>query len=50
MLMKKLLTFGLMLLLSSLATVAANYEINVGGVEVTTSNYNNVTGGDIERG
>ena len=38
-------------LLATLAVQAAtNYNINVGGVEVTTSNYNNVTGGDIESG
>ena len=35
-------------LLATLATQAATkYEINVGGVEVTTDNYNNVTGGNI---
>ena len=38
-------------LLATLATQAATrYEINVGGVEVTTDNYNYVTGGDIQSG
>ncbi len=38
------------MLMVTLSAAAANYDINVAGVEVTTSNYNNVTGGDIVRG
>ena len=45
--MKKLLFALMTMLLASLAAHADNYEINVGGVEVTSSNYSNVTGGDI---
>ena len=46
----------LLLLLAVVATTvigaqaATKYEINVGGVEVTSDNYNNVTGGDIKSG
>ena len=45
--MKRILL--LMMAIASIGIIANadNYEINVGGVEVTTSNYNNVTGGDI---
>ena len=35
-------------LLATAAMAATNYNINVGGVEVTSSNAGNVTGGDIE--
>ena len=48
--MKKLL-LTLTLLLATVAVQAAtNYGINVGGVEVSSSNYNSVTGGDIKSG
>lgn len=47
--MRKLI-LALTLMLSVVAVQAANYGINVGGVEVSTSNYNNVTGGQIKRG
>ena len=40
----------LMVLLATLAVQAENYGINVGGVEVSSSNYNNVTGGYIGSG
>ncbi len=40
----------LMMLLATLAAQAENYGINVGGVEVSSSNYNNVTGGYISSG
>ena len=39
-----------MLVLLATASRAANYDINVAGVEVSTSNYNNVRGGDIKSG
>ena len=39
-----------LLLLATLAVQAENYGINVGGVEVSSSNYNNVTGGYIGSG
>ena len=49
--MKKILLTLMIVLLAGLAAQAATrYEINVGGVEVTTDNCNNVTGGDIESG
>ena len=47
--MRKLI-LALTLMLSVVAVQAANYGINVGGVEVSTSNYYNVTGGQIKRG
>lgn len=45
--MKKILTPFLILLLTSVTAQATKYEINVGGVEVTSDNANNVTGKDI---
>ena len=41
--------FFLLLLISVCGMIAhaKNYEINVGGIEVTSNNYNNVTGGNI---
>ncbi|MBR5639171.1 MAG: hypothetical protein IKW83_05340 [Muribaculaceae bacterium] len=44
--MKKVLLLMMAVAMCGIAQ-AANYEINVGGIEVSTSNYNNVTGGDI---
>ena len=48
--MKKILLALALPLLCVLAVQASDYGINVGGVEVSTSNYNNVTGGQIKRG
>ena len=47
--MKKQLLLICVAILGTLgATAATNYGINVGGVEVTSSNYSNITGGDIK--
>ncbi len=48
--MKKILLAFAMALLGVIAAQASDYGINVGGVEVSTSNYNNVTGKDINSG
>ena len=48
--MKKFLLLLMAIAITGVVANAANYEINVGGVEVTTSNYSNVTGGDISGG
>ena len=48
--MKKILLAFAMALLGVIAVQASDYGINVGGVEVSTSNYNNVTGGNINSG
>ena len=48
--MKKILLAFALPLLCVLAVQASDYGINVGGVEVSTSNYNNVTGKDINSG
>ena len=48
--MKKILLAFALALLGVIAAQAENYGINVGGVEVSSSNYNNVTGGDINSG
>ncbi|MBQ1722441.1 MAG: hypothetical protein II034_01455 [Muribaculaceae bacterium] len=45
--MKKLILILAVLVTSTMAVQAKNYEINVGGVEVSSSNANNVTGKDI---
>lgn len=45
--MKKLLLTLLALAMCGMAAQAKNYEINVGGVEVSSSNCDNVTGKDI---
>ena len=51
MLMKNLLLSLMFLLLTGLAaTAATSYGFKVGNVEVTTANYNNVTGNDIITG
>ena len=47
---KTLLTALAALLLGTPGLHAADYGINVAGVEVTTSNYTNVTGGNIASG
>ena len=48
--MKKIL-FLLIIAISAINSYAATkYQINVGGVEVTSDNYSNVTGGDIKSG
>ena len=48
--MKKILLLFALALLGMVAAQAENYGINVAGVEVSSSNYNNVTGGDIKSG
>ena len=48
--MKRFLLLLALPLLCVLAVQASDYGINVGGVEVSTSNYNNVTGKDINSG
>ena len=48
--MKKIILAFAMALLGVIAAQASDYGINVGGVEVSTSNYNNVTGKDINSG
>ncbi|MBR5638290.1 MAG: hypothetical protein IKW83_00865 [Muribaculaceae bacterium] len=45
--MKKVLLLIMAVAMCGIAQAATNYEINVGGIEVNTDNYNNVTGGDI---
>ncbi len=50
MLMKKFISFCMILLLTGLAAQAKNYEINVGGVEVTSSNASYISGKDIKSG
>ena len=49
--MKKFLSLCMIVLLTTMAAQAATkYQINVGGVEVTSDNANNVRGGDIQSG
>ena len=50
--MKKKILLSLMAvaMVSMSASAATKYEINVAGVEVTSDNYTNVTGGDISAG
>ena len=47
--MKKLLLLSILVLATVVAQAATKYEINVGGVEVTSDNSSNVTGGAITK-
>lgn len=49
MIMKKLLLLSILVLATATLQAATKYEINVGGVEVTSDNASNVTGGAITK-
>ena len=46
----KVLLIVVMSICAVAAHAATKYEINVAGVEVTSDNKNNITGGDIKKG
>ena len=50
MIMKKIILLMLMAVVAMTVSAATNYEINIAGVEVSSSNASYITGGDITRG
>lgn len=47
---KRILTLCLMVMVAIMASAATKYEINIGGVEVTSDNAGHISGGDINSG
>lgn len=47
---KRILTLCLMVIVAIMASAATKYEINIGGVEVTSDNAGHISGGDINSG
>ncbi len=47
---KRILTLCLMVMVAIMASAATKYEINIGGVEVTSDNASHISGGDINSG
>jgi len=50
MIMKKILLLMMLAVVAMTVSAATNYEINIAGVEVSSSNASYITGGDITRG